>query len=112
MPSRLTIVLSVLLVSLLCTLGLTLRWGVSQYAAATQLREDVKALTTERDVLDARLRALPAELQRQRDARKGAEHALNEDPTWRDSAVPKPVADGLCARLRCASVHPVPTSNR
>jgi hypothetical protein len=112
MPSRLAMILSALLISLLLALGGALKWGLSQSRAATLAQGRVDALTIEVNVLDERLRALPAELQRQRTARAPAEKALDEVPDWRDSAVPKPVADGLCARLRCAPVHPVPTPHR
>lgn len=111
MPSRLTIVLSVLLISLLLALAGALRWGLSESREAARLQGEVELLTAEVDVLDGRLRALPGELQRQRDARKGAEHALDQTPAWRDTAVPDAVTDGLCQRIRCAPVHPVPTPN-
>lgn len=109
MPSRLTLVLSTLFISMLLITGLSIRWALSEAAAATQLQTQVDGLTQEVQVLDARLRALPAELQRQRDKRKEAGHALDQNPDWRDTAVPDAVADGLCKRLHCAPVRAVPT---
>lgn len=109
MPSRLTLALAGAVLVLLAALYGTARWGFSQAAEADELARLNQGLTQEVQVLDERLRALPAELQRQRTKRKEAELALDQNPEWRVSAVPDAVADGLCARLRCAQVHPVPT---
>lgn len=112
MPSRLTVVLSTLFISMLLITGLSIRWALSEAAVATQLQTQVDGLTDEVRVLDARLRAVPAEIERQRELRKPVEKALNANPDWRDTPVPDAVADGLCSRIRCAPVHPVPTPNR
>jgi hypothetical protein len=111
-PSRLTLALGALVLCLSGALYGTVRWGLSEAAAATQLQTRVHALSTEVIVLDARLRGVQPELQRQRDERKEAGVALDQNPDWRTTAVPGAITDGLCRRLRCAPVHPVPTPNR
>lgn len=112
MPSRLTLALGALCLGLILALYGSTRWGFSQAAAAAQLRAEVSALEAEVSVLDGRLRGVQAELNRQREKRKGAEHALEQNPEWRDAAVPDAVADGLCSRIRCSPAHPVPTPAR
>lgn len=109
MPSRLTLILGALVLALLASLYGAVRWGFSEAHKADQLQTEVSALAQEVKVLDDRLRAVPAELERQRKVRKEATSALDKNPEWRDAAVPAAVADGLCARIRCAQVHPVPT---
>lgn len=112
MPSRLTLNLGAMVLSLLIVTGLSIRWALVEARTAEILRGEITDLQTEVRVLDERLRALPGELERQRELRKPVEKALNENPDWRDAVVPDAIADGLCARLRCAPVHPVPTPHR
>jgi len=101
MPSRLTVTLAGAVLLLLAALYGTARWGQEQAATASSLQDEVDALTVEVRVLDERLRAVPAELERQRKARRTADAALTEAHDWRATPVPVPVTDGLCSRIRC-----------
>jgi Tfp pilus assembly protein PilN len=101
MPSRLTVTLVGVVLALVLALALCTRWALQEARTATLLQGEVDALTTEVRVLDERLRAVPAELERQRKARRTADAALNEAHDWRATPVPVPVADGLCSRIRC-----------
>lgn len=101
MPSRLTLALALVCLVLAGLLYGSLRWGAQEAAAATQLQGKVTELEATQERLEQRLRGLQGELQRQRTARAPTEKALEQNPDWRDTAVPGAVSDGLCQRLKC-----------
>lgn len=98
MRARLVIGLIVALVLSTAVLG---RIALVQWRNASALQTYATSLENANKALRGRLLAMPDELARQRKARQEADRALEQDPDWSRGAVPGPVSDGLCKRLRC-----------
>lgn len=101
MRARLVTGLVVALVVALLSAAVLGRIALVQWRNASALQTYATSLENANTALRGRLLAIPDELARQRKARQEAEHALDQDPDWSRGAVPGPVSDGLCKRLRC-----------
>lgn len=76
-------------------------YGRWQHAEAEAVRQDLAAANRANTALRERLVAIPAEVLRQKEARRDADQAIQANPDWAAESVPDAVTDGLCKRLRC-----------
>lgn len=101
MRARLVIGLAVALVVALLSTAVLGRIAFVQWRNVSILQTYATSLEEANTALRGRLLAMPDELARQRKARQEADRAIEQDPDWSRGAVPGPVSDGLCKRLRC-----------
>lgn len=102
MPTRYKAMILGLILAYAAGATLAALWG---WESRGQYKDQAEALDVQLRASQEALRAMRTQVLRVEQKREAAsadlKEGLNAAPDWRDSAVPGPVADGLCKHLRC-----------